>query len=740
MKHYLLIIFVFLLNIPVGNAQDANHVLEDFSSLSEKNQTVERVDTLVKYIRKEFYKNNYGNTISVGEETLKLAKQLGDQKAVFRISSLLGNAFLQLDDTLQARRIFYRTLQDAKRLNDTTRSLTTARIDLGNYYALQEKNDLAIYQYEHAIPLARKLKDTTHLFILNYNIAELYLDQENIFEASHYVNQVDLLVKGVKAEAYQAVASLVKGRLHFLKNEPEAAIVYLAESVRLAEKSGYNDALIEAYEVYAKAEMALENYESAAELLLKADEYKSEKYKTDKIKALEKVTAKFKINQYEQELAAQSMQNEINQQQAKRDTTVLWIKIASGILLLFSIILLISYIKRRRLMNDLVIKNEKYLEAKELSEAQVEAKSKLFSNITHELRTPMYGIIGISSLLQDDPRLYHQNENLNSLKFSADYLLSLINNVLQFNKMNSTHEKLKRSEFNLRELIQNVVESTKYLNTAKPNSYHIEIDEHIPHTLVGDDIKVSQILMNLLSNASKFTHNGFITIEVEREADEGENICINFSIQDSGIGISKERQQDIFTEFSQTRSSYKHQGTGLGLPIVKRLLELLGSSIVLESEPNKGTHVCFNLCFEKARRANRNISNNLEPVPSIQGKKVLVVDDNTINLLVTEKMLERQGAHVFVASSGKVGIEMAQTLQLDLILMDINMPEMNGFEVAEIIRSFDSNVPIVALTAVEKEKLILKNGSSLFDDFIIKPYKPEQFINMISNFVNVEVY
>ncbi|MBT8255782.1 MAG: tetratricopeptide repeat protein, partial [Bacteroidia bacterium] len=523
MKHYLLIIFVFLLNVPVGNAQDANHVLEDFSSLSEKNQTAERVDTLVKYIRKEFYKNNYGNTISVGEETLKLAKQLGDQKAVFRISSLLGNAFLQLDDTLQARRIFYRTLQDAKRLNDTTRSLTTARIDLGNYYALQEKNDLAIYQYEHAIPLARKLKDTTHLFILNYNIAELYLDQENIFEASHYVNQVDLLVKGVKAEAYQAVASLVKGRLHFLKNEPEAATVYLAESVRLAEKSGYNDALIEAYGVYAKAEMALENYESAANLLLKADEYKSEKYKTDKIKALEKVTAKFKINQYEQELAAQSLQNEINQQQAKRDTTVLWIKIASGILLLFSIILLISYIKRRRLMNDLVIKNEKYLEAKELSEAQVEAKSKLFSNITHELRTPMYGIIGISSLLQDDPRLYHQNENLNSLKFSADYLLSLINNVLQFNKMNSTHEKLKRSEFNLRELIQNVVESTKYLNTAKPNSYHIEIDEHIPHTLVGDDIKVSQILMNLLSNASKFTHNGFITIEVEREDDEGDN-------------------------------------------------------------------------------------------------------------------------------------------------------------------------------------------------------------------------
>jgi CheY-like chemotaxis protein len=352
----------------------------------------------------------------------------------------------------------------------------------------------------------------------------------------------------------------------------------------------------------------------------------------------------------------------------------------------------------------------------------------------------MYGIIGISSLMLGDKSLSHQSENLTSLKFSANYLLSLINNVLQFTQFNASTKKIKRSEFNLRELINNVVESSKYLNTTKPNSYHIEIDESIPKILLGDDIKVSQILMNLVSNASKFTHNGFITIEVEREADNGDQISLYFAIQDSGIGISKERQKQVFTEFGQTGSNYEHQGAGLGLTIVKKLLDLLGSSVTLESELGKGTNVSFSLCFDKITRELRPAPAEFNIDTSIAGKNILVVDDNKINLLVTKKILERYGARVIVANGGKEGIELAQIEIPDLILMDINMPEMNGFEVAKIIRSLVRDVPIVALTAVEKEKVILNNNSSLFDDFIIKPYKTEEFISLISTYVGVEVF
>jgi signal transduction histidine kinase len=735
-----LIFATSLLNVAFIYAQGDDVMVQDSTKFTREELISQRVDTLVKHVRKQFYKNNFGQTIEVGEETLKLARQIDDHNAIFRVSSLMGNAFLQLDDTLQAKRIFFRTIQEAEKLNDTTKSLTTARIDLGNLYALQDKNIQAIALYKKAIPLAVKLKDTTHLFILNYNLAELNLDMERVAAAEEFVANTNKYVSNVKAEAYHAVAQLVTGRLYHLKKEPGKAVPHLRESIRLAEKSGYTEALIEAYEVFAQVQIELENFESSTDLLLKADNLKNEKYKQDKIRAIEMVTAKFKLNQFEQDLKAQTLQNKINQQEAKRETTILWVKIASGILLLCTVFLLRANINRRKLLKNLTKKNIQYLEAKKLSEAQVEAKNLFFSNITHELRTPMYGIIGISSLMLGDKSLRHQSENLKSLKFSANYLLSLINNVLQFTQMNSSTEKIKRSEFNLRDLITNVVESTKYLNTTEPNSYHIHIDENIPKILVGDDIKVSQILMNLVSNASKFTNDGFITIEVEREADNGDQISLHFSIEDTGIGISKERQKLIFTEFGQTCSNYAHQGAGLGLTIVKKLLDLLRSSITLESEPGKGTYISFLLCFDK-------ITEGLHPAPaefntdtSIVGKNILVVDDNKINLLVTKKILESYGARVIVANGGKEGIELAQIEIPDLILMDINMPEMNGFEVAEIIRSFVKDVPILALTAVEKEKVILNNNSSLFDDFIIKPYKNEDFISLISNYVGVEVF
>ena len=155
-------------------AQSFNETAENHISLSDD----KRVDTLVKYVRKQFYSNQFGATIEHGEVALKLARRIDNRNAIFRISSLMGNAFLHLDDTIQAKRIFFRTIQEAENLKDTTRSLTTARIDLGNLYALQDKKNLAIKLYKEAIPLAEKLEDTTHLFVLNYNIAELSLDLE----------------------------------------------------------------------------------------------------------------------------------------------------------------------------------------------------------------------------------------------------------------------------------------------------------------------------------------------------------------------------------------------------------------------------------------------------------------------------------------------------------------------------------------------------------------------------------
>lgn len=739
MKILISTFLILILCTPASLAQNEIPVTQDPVQLTAE----ERVDTLVKHVRKAFYSNDFATTIQIGEETLKLARRIEDRPSILRVSSLLGNAFLQINDTTQAKRIFFRSIQEAEKRNDTTRSLTTARIDLGNFYAMQDgKEMLAISVYKEAIPLAQKLSDSTHLFVLNYNLSELYLDLGVLEQSKKHVEQTSIFSKVVTAKVYKSVARLVEGRLSIMEGDPEKALKDLDKSIQFATAAGYSDALIEAYDASAKAHSSLGDYESATKLLFASDSLKAEKYKADKFNAVESVTAKFKLNQYQQDLKTAKVKSRFEQEQTKRETKLFWIKIAGGILILFSVFLLISHFNRKKLLKSLKKKNAQILEAKEISEEQIKAKNLLFSNITHELRTPMYGIVGISNILNEETKLEHQKEHINSLKFSAQYLLSLINNVLQYTQQKDSIQPIRSIKFDLRTLIHKEINAAEFLNTTNPNTFNTHIDPSIPDLLLGDDMKLSQIISNLLSNASKFTENGHITIEVEREADKNGKICLLFYIQDTGTGITKEAQKEIFKEFTTGDPNFDGQGTGLGLSIVKKLLDLFNSELVVESEINKGTQVSFELTFEEVKTngiVEKPFENYMPASMALMDKNILVVDDNKINVLVTKKTLEKQGAKVVTAYNGTEGLRAAKEENLDLILMDINMPGMNGYEVTEAIRMFEPETPIIALTAVEEDKIIASGKKDVFTDFVIKPYKEEVFIELLSNYVSVEV-
>tara|TARA_R110002049_G_scaffold11084_3_gene53169 strand:- start:1098 stop:2174 length:1077 start_codon:yes stop_codon:yes gene_type:complete len=351
----------------------------------------------------------------------------------------------------------------------------------------------------------------------------------------------------------------------------------------------------------------------------------------------------------------------------------------------------------------------------------------------------MYGIIGISSILMKDKKRKNFEENLSSLKFSANYLLSLINNVLQLTNIDSSKkDKLKRSKFDVRKLIDNVVQSSKYINPENPNEYRVSVASNVPSLLIGDDVKLTQVLINVVGNSSKFTQNGLIEIGVTRTDTVDGQVCLNFTISDNGIGISSEKQKHIFNEFTQTGISDDYRGAGLGLPIVKKILEVQGSEIEIESEIDRGTTVKFSINYEVLVDNSIYEEDDTEELDStsLTDKNILVVDDNKINQIVTSKVLKMYGATVIVAGNGPDAIKFAKEETLDLILMDIHMPEMNGFEATEQIRMFDSEIPIVALTAVELEKVTEDNSAALMNDFIIKPYKNEEFIATILKHMN----
>ncbi len=673
----------------------------------------------------------------MGTTVIKMAQKNGDTLAIIGVSSFIGNAFLQSDDTLTARKVFRENVDLATQLKNT-RSIIMTQIDLANFYALTKNSKKAIELYLATIPFAEASTDTKSLYVLHSNIAELSLDNQDITSAQYHVDQMNNYV-GKDTFYFNAGAKLLNGRLAFLLNKFDTAELFLKDGIHIAEEIKFDEILIELYDYLSKVEAARGNYQAAYNAKINHQRYLDEKYEQDKITAIETVTAKYKLNEFKHKIEEQALKNELDQQAAKRETTILWIKIASAILLVFSLFLFRSYINRKKLLKDLQIKNKQYLLAKTETEELSKAKSILFSNMTHELRTPMYGIIGITSILLDDERFKEQKENLSSLKFSADYLLSLINNVLYFNKMEAEHnDVLKEKEFDIRKLLYNIVESAKFLNPEHNNTFGIHIDETIPENVIGDYTKISQIIMNLLSNASKFTEEGKIEIEVDQKPCKNkEGILIHFSIKDTGKGMSKERQDELREDSLQSVSMLSSAGgNGLGFPIVKRILEQHNSKVNLTSEKGRGTTVSFQILFGRAHTPPKPKNKTLTHGRPLEDVRILIVDDNKINQMVTQRSVESCGAKATVAGCGDAALELVAREEFDLILMDINMPGMDGFETTEHIRKSLKDIPIIALTAVEKEKVINQEGFSLMNDIVIKPYKGEQFIEAILKNLN----
>ncbi|WP_299888855.1 response regulator [uncultured Lacinutrix sp.] len=728
-----------LLFVVLQSALFINHVHSQessrFGDTPKKQITKKYIDSILKVVRKEFYSKNYAKTISNGEEVIKLANKIDYHKGVYKVSSIMGNAFLQTSDTISAKKIFSRELLASKKRNDST-SYLGASIDLGNVYFVQKDYENSLKSFKQAMPYAKKLKDTSKLFILNYNISELYLNKGEVENAEKHVNEIGKYISSLKAKPYQAGYQQISGRFLYLKNKPEEAIPHLKKSIEISKSINYTDGLVEAYTYYAKAEASLGNYKSAFNLQQEVDFYKEEKYNTDKIAAIESETAKFKLNQYEQELRETALQNEFIEEKASRSKKiVLWLIVGSAVLLFILGLLLMSYRNRKKLLLDLEEKNKEYLIAKHESEAYAIAKSNFFSNISHELRTPLYGIIGISSILMDDKAIVEKHkEDVKSLKFSADYLLSLINDVLQISKLDAKQENsLNKITFNLEDVISGIMKSFEFLKVQNMNTFQINISKDVPSVIIGDDVKLSQILINLIGNACKFTENGTIDLDVKLIAVENKSVKLNFKIKDTGIGIPKNKQLAIFDEFTQVENDGgEYQGTGLGLPIVKKLLELHHSKIKLISDEGEGTEISFDVTYEIPEENYATTKPiELKPKISINNKTILVVDDNRINRIVTRKMLEKYKAKPLVAEGGEKAVDIVREQEVDLVLMDINMPRMNGLEATDAIRAFNTSIPIIALTAVEIEEMRDSIKNSTICDIIIKPYDEMVFVETI---------
>lgn len=387
--------------------------------------------------------------------------------------------------------------------------------------------------------------------------------------------------------------------------------------------------------------------------------------------------------------------------------------------------------------------SEKKLAEKEMFEAKEqalqlsEAKEMFLSVMSHEIRTPLNAVIGMSHfLLENDPKPAQVND-LNILKFSAENLLHIINDILDFTKIETGNLQLEQIPFSLQSLANDILNSLQINANNKGNQLLLKVDERIPAQILGDKTRLYQILMNLLGNAIKFTDHGVVELDMLLQKNLDKKVLIQFKVKDNGIGIPKDKQSYIFESFTQAKSdiSRKYGGTGLGLAITKKLLKLYKSEIHVESVEGEGTTFTFSIALDKVSPEKEH-SGTANPEDVFLGKRVLVVDDNEINILIATRILSKWGVEVEVASNGHEAIDKVKNNTFDLILMDIRMPGIDGYETTSIIRNLDGEyyqtVPVFALTAssLHEEKSMFK--ASGMNGHLMKPFNPDDIKKILS--------
>lgn len=387
------------------------------------------------------------------------------------------------------------------------------------------------------------------------------------------------------------------------------------------------------------------------------------------------------------------------------------------------------------------IQHELNIARKDAEHAQL-AQQQFLASMSHDIRTPLNAIIGMTFLMADTPLTSEQNEYVNILKNASNILLGLLNGVLDFAKIESGKQEVHYREFDLPSLLHSLVDTFSFKLNEKPVKVLCEIDKQIDHYLTGDDVLINQILMNLLNNAEKFTPKGEIILKVSVLKEFESNIWIEFKVEDTGIGISKNNLQDIFKDFIQAEENIhlEYGGSGLGLFICKKLVELLGGQISVESTLGKGTTFVFAVPFIKNDQLLKNDNHLAISGFDFQDNKacILIVEDNPMNLKYLSTLLNKYHIAFDTATDGNMGLKKARDNYYNLILMDMKLPKMNGMELTACIRENEgpnAATPVILVTAAALQSTVDKAKEIGVNEMLAKPYTPEQLINILKKYL-----
>ncbi len=666
-----------------------------------------------------------------------------------------------------------KSIQFSKNTKNNT-SLANGYFTLALIYIDLKKYDDAIERLIRAVSILNTLEPSSKIALSYYNLGLCYMHKENYNRAESYFDKANSVYESIDLSNAKSMVNLQKALLYIEKNEIDIAEKTLAEIA--SSPKGKDSFELQAEALYhlgemktkAKANNLALNYLKRAyeisvennnvEQQLKISKKLSEVYDQmsltnnsltflkihsklkDSLEAISEsqnqnlVTERVKINDIMSEMEKLGKDKKQQEKASKFSKLINILSIALiTILSLLSLSLYKNNIIRNKSNELLKEKNNELEEAKERIEKASQARAEFLSTVSHELRTPLNAINGISHILLEDKPKASQIEYLKSLKFSGNYLLTYINEILEINRIESNNIELENINFNFKELLHNIQNSLKEQASQNNNNFILNIDKDAPEFLIGDPTKLSQIFINLINNALKFTENGTITVNSILINKSTEYCDLKFEVNDTGIGIPKDKQDSIFESFSQgsVEINRKYGGTGLGLTIVKRLVDLMGGKIMVNSDVGVGSSFSFNLNFKIGKAMAPSTMNNIIDEKVFINKKVLLVEDNKINQMITKKILEKKRMVCELCETGEDAVLRMKNNKYDLVLMDVHLPGINGTIATEEIRKFDNHTPIIALTAIslnENREMLMSFG---MNDVITKPFNPDHFYKTI---------
>ncbi|WP_299105437.1 response regulator [uncultured Winogradskyella sp.] len=653
--------------------------------------------------------SNFKKAENYHEKALKIYDSLQEKKGIDLSYSGLLNAYVLEKSYSKFDSLFPIAQETSKKLNSETYFINLEYKIKKDYFSFENASMLTSSDF--GLKAINAVDFDTLNYSKSYRVKDL---KKNLTLSFKYYNAIARIkLSNFKPDDYEQL---------FLINEEEL------EDLITTDINSYRKIASLNYYKYLYFTNSKKNLDSANKYLLKSDTYKYRALNNSEIQNTRNGELVYKIINAEQKLA---LANEIRKEEAFHSKILLVSTIIMSIVLAIILTVFYFYFKARKN----IVKINKALKNSNSKLIEIDKdRLEFFSILSHELRTPIYGISGLATLIDQENDSLKKQSYLDSLKSSSNYLSILIDNILQANRLKFDNKTLRLKPDKIEKIVSHVVSTIAIAAKNKDLELIVNIDksDESEYILV-DKVAFSQILINLAYNAIRYTKKGSITINVLEKSRNDEEITLGFEIKDTGIGIKEEHRSVVFSAFeNKTFLNKNSSGSGLGLYIVKTLLKSHNSDIDFVSTPNKGTCFFFEITFQLS------VSEENKSTPTLLAHRdmhVLIVDDNKINLLITKKNIEKiAGYSCQTISNGREAISLVKDKDFDLILMDINMPDMDGYEVTKHIRMFNPYIPILALTALNSSEISAKAEASGINQIITKPYIFEDFKAIILSY------